>query len=292
MKATHRYAHMRTAVLFLLLCFLCSSCIGDGNISADGSTDDTTSGEITDTEAETEALLPAYTGTMELTLPDMSSTTVEARGQLLIAVDAGHGQKDVGVIGLLGDEDVYEATVNLSLALRLEQFLTEMGYKVLMIRRDDTAVLGQGGQDYHTDQEAAARREMAKDAGAALYISLHCNSAADAEAWGSRLYYNGETLVNFNGSPMATCYRTALNETFVGEIKSGQFCTVKQNYLNPMKEPYIVLKDRDMPAFLFEVGFMTNIQDFANLTDDNFLWKYAYAVAVGTDMARAEGRLG
>ncbi len=284
-----KIAYVCKAVLLLLLCLLLFACGERRDASFDGT--DATAVDGTDKETETEAALPSYTGDAQLQLPDMTEQAKEERGKLLIAIDAGHGQKDVGVIGCFGDEDVYESAVNLALALRLEQLLTEMGYRVLMIRRDNTAVLGGNGNEYQTDAEANARREAAVKAGADLYISLHCNSASDAAAWGSRLYYNGHVSAQFAGGPIATCYRTVLNEVFVAEIEAQTFRAVQQNYLNPMKDPYIVLKDKHMPAFLFEVGFMTNEQDFLNLTDSDFLWKYAYAVAVGTDMARAEGRL-
>lgn len=75
----------------------------------------------------------------------------------LIVIDAGHGGDDPGSI----NGDVLEKDLNLQLALKLEEALKEGGYEVVMTRRDDSE-LG-----------LYERAELANDANADLFISLH-----------------------------------------------------------------------------------------------------------------------
>ena len=58
-----------------------------------------------------------------------------------IVIDAGHGGEDGGAIGISG---VTESLLNLSISLRMEQFLEFLGYQTYMIRKTDTAVYTEG----------------------------------------------------------------------------------------------------------------------------------------------------
>ena len=215
---------------------------------------------------------------------------VSARKDMTVVIDAGHGDRDPGVLTVTSSgQEIRESDVNLELALRLAYLLREMGYDVLMIREDDSSLLGADDPDYSTDKEADERRKKALAEAADLYISLHCNSAGDTDARGTRIFYNGRVVVSFEGRTIAHEYKDALNSVFEDDIEQNRVFAVKNNHLNGMSEPYIVLKDTKMPAFLFEVGFVTNESDLSLLTDGDFLWEYAYALALATDEARVKG---
>ena len=248
------------------------------------------SGEVTDTssesasealseppEADVYASLPEYRGEHSLDLPETES----ACESFTVVIDAGHGQRDPGNMAL----DVKESDINLALALRLGSILKEMGYHVLLTREDDRAMLGDN-PNYDTDKEAEARRLWAVGEGADLYISIHCN-AADEAARGTRMFYNARPVAKFEGAALAICYKEALNREFSSEIAAGEAVEVKTKYVNGMQEDiYIVLQDLHMPALLIEIGFMTNGDDLNLLLNDDYLWEYAHALALGTDEAR------
>ena len=259
--------------LMLALAFSCIACSGD------------------DGEADSErATAEPYGGDAALTFTEETPLDgVAPRSELTIVIDAGHGDKDPGVLATLNGQDVRESDVNLALALRLSSLLGDMGYDVLLIREDDSSLLGAADPDYYTDKEAEARREAAVAAEADLYISLHCNSAGDTAARGTRIFYNGRVVVSFEGRAIAHEYKDALNRVFAQDIATGEACEVQNHYLNGMSEPYIVLKNTQMPALLFEIGFVTNTDDLSLLTDGDYLWEYAYALALATDEARVKG---
>ena len=223
-------------------------------------------------------MLPEYSGEHSLALPERE----DERADFTVVIDAGHGQRDPGNMAL----DAKESDINLALSLRVYKLLSDMGYNVLLTREDDTAMLGADPQ-YDTDKEAEARRLWAVRESADLYISIHCNAADDANAKGTRLFYNNRPITSFAGRALALCYQGALNTEFSAEIALGAVPAVKNNYLNGMQEDiYIVLQDVTMPAVLIEIGFMTNEKELAMLQSDDYLWEYAHALALGTDEAR------
>jgi N-acetylmuramoyl-L-alanine amidase len=101
----------------------------------------------------------------------------------LIAVDAGHGGRDLGavIVNERGRIDVTESAVNLAIALELEDVLLERGYRVFMLREGDYE-LNVEQRDENEDgvvnymDELQARVDAINDAGADLLLSIHHNA--------------------------------------------------------------------------------------------------------------------
>ena len=80
-----------------------------------------------------------------------------------IVIDAGHGGKDVGAIGIAG---LQEKTVTLDIAKKLGKLIqTNMGIKVIYTRDEDVFV------------PLWKRTKIANDSGGKVFISIHANSA-------------------------------------------------------------------------------------------------------------------
>ncbi len=81
----------------------------------------------------------------------------------VIVIDAGHGGKDPGTIGVRG---VREKDVTLGIALRLGKLIERnlKGVKVVYTRKTDTFV------------ELDRRAQIANEANGKLFVSIHCNS--------------------------------------------------------------------------------------------------------------------
>jgi len=81
----------------------------------------------------------------------------------VIVIDAGHGGKDPGTVGLGGTK---EKNVSLGVALKLGNLLERnlKDIRVVYTRRTDTFV------------ELFRRTQIANDAGGKLFVSIHCNS--------------------------------------------------------------------------------------------------------------------
>jgi N-acetylmuramoyl-L-alanine amidase len=81
----------------------------------------------------------------------------------VIVIDAGHGGKDPGTIGI---SKVYEKTVTLGISLKLGELIKKKlpGVKVVYTRTKDRFV------------ELYRRTQIANEAEGKLFISIHCNS--------------------------------------------------------------------------------------------------------------------
>jgi N-acetylmuramoyl-L-alanine amidase len=81
----------------------------------------------------------------------------------IIVLDAGHGGKDPGTIGVTG---VYEKNVALAVALKLGTLIQKnlKGVKVVYTRNTDKFI------------ELYRRGQIANESGGKLFVSIHCNS--------------------------------------------------------------------------------------------------------------------
>lgn len=103
---------------------------------------------------------------------------VEEQGgprSMIVAIDAGHGGEDPGAIGPSG---VYEKTIVLQIARRLERLMKDApGIEPVMIRDGDYYV-----------PLAERRRLAAEKHGADVFISLHADAFTDSRAHGASVF--------------------------------------------------------------------------------------------------------
>ena len=97
--------------------------------------------------------------------------------QFIVVIDAGHGGKDPGALG----SSSYEKDIALAVALDFGNILKDslQDVKVIFTRQKDVFV------------ELHKRAQIANDARADLFISIHCNSSTVKHAHGSETYVMG-----------------------------------------------------------------------------------------------------
>src|SRR3954470_6154189 len=98
-----------------------------------------------------------------------------ARGRPIIVVDAGHGGRDPGATSVSGQ--VREKQLTLVLAQALRDELVKRGRVRVAMTRDDDRYLT-------LDERAAVARRL----GAALFVSIHIDSAPNPLARGASVY--------------------------------------------------------------------------------------------------------
>jgi len=191
-----------------------------------------------------------------------------------IVIDAGHGGHDTGTIGPTG---FMEKDLCLDVALRLGKIIQQKlpGAEVVFTRGDDTFI------------PLERRTEIANQAKADLFISVHANSSQDHHARGVETYY-----LNFTGSSDAmevASRENALSENGVHDLQdivkkiasnekieeSRDLATMIQDSLSKRMEnmnrgdrnrgvrkaPFVVLIGADMPSVLAEISFLSNPSD-------------------------------
>ncbi|WP_297551081.1 N-acetylmuramoyl-L-alanine amidase [Thermococcus sp.] len=167
-----------------------------------------------------------------------------------ICVDAGHGGSDPGAVA----NGVEEKNINLAIALKVAKLLEEDGAKVVLTRDGDYYV------------SLSDRVKIANSNNCDIFISIHANAASDTSASGFEVYhYYGST----KGNELAT---------YVDE-EIAKVIPLKNRGVK--EAGFYVLKYTSMPAILIETGFVTNTYDVGIITDENYQWRYAYAILHG-----------
>lgn len=194
----------------------------------------------------------------------------------IVVIDAGHGGKDVGAIGAQG----YEKDVNLAAALELQARLAKTGrYQVVMTRNSDVYI------------PLETRVRIAQRAKADLFISLHSDSGPNQATRGASVYtlsdkasHRSQKFVSrddwfmnasltgdqgvrdilFDLTQRATRNRSAVfAETLISNV-DGKTTLLRRSHRDA---GLVVLLAPNVPAVLFEMGFVSNPEDEKALRD-------------------------
>ena len=159
---------------------------------------------------------------------------------LSFALDAGHGGIDGGTESVAGT-DVLEKDINLSITQKVAELLKEAGASVSMIREDDEYV------------DLAVRNTRGNETGADLFVSLHCNYyEGDSSIDGLEIYHHRNSEISKQYAEAMTQYMKDTNTIHVRDAS-------QQNMQ--------VLRNSSMPAVMIEMGFLSNPEEAAKLSD-------------------------
>lgn len=172
----------------------------------------------------------------------------------VVCIDPGHGGKDPGALGPGG---LKEADVVLGVALLLASQLANVA-TVILTRKDDTFV------------ELGQRCRIANDAKAKLFLSIHCNSAANPAAGIETFIAAGSTTAQ----PLGEAVQDAMTDAFPDRADRGL-----------KRARFTVLVGTGMPAALAELEFIHTPQGEAFLSQKAVQLKYAKALNTAVRVA-------
>ena len=160
-----------------------------------------------------------------------------------IVIDVGHGGSDSGALAKYNGTVIYEKDLNLSIALRIYEFLQKQGQMLAILRDKDV---------YMT---LYSRPEAANTLNADLLVSIHNNSATTSAPNGTEvLYYNKEDEKKY-----IWFHKPEVAELIQKEVS-------KRNRLKDrgIKDcPHLVLNKSLMPAVIIEGGFLSNLMIYS-----------------------------
>ena len=209
---------------------------------------------------------------------DIKVTEAASPGRPIVLIDPGHGGRDPGATAV--SEASTEKQLTLALARELRAKLAERGRVRVALTRDDDRYLT-------LDQRAAIARRL----GADLFLSLHFDSAPNPLARGATIYSLSDVASDAEAARLAAkenaaggalssetdgSVRSMLSDLALREQMSASASLAERMVrksagrflLRPEPHRFAdfrVLRRAEVPAVLFEAGYISNVDDEALL---------------------------
>jgi N-acetylmuramoyl-L-alanine amidase len=187
-----------------------------------------------------------------LRLAEMQDKLQEARKRAsldVIVIDAGHGGKDPGTIGVAGTR---EKDVTLGVALKLGKFIEQglTNVKVIYTRKTDVFV------------ELGERAKIANRENGKLFISIHCNSTErkPSSANGFEIY-----IIRPGKTETEKAIRSAENSTDVAE-RENKVIEYEEDFRARYQE--VTNEESFILMTMRQSAFVRHSEDFAQVASD------------------------
>ena len=216
----------------------------------------------------------------------------------VVAIDAGHGGKDPGAVG---QRKTLEKDITLAVAKRLNALLeARPGIKPVLIRNTDVFV------------DLRMRMEIARRAGADLFVSIHADAINRNDAKGSSVYtlsvdgatseaaawlaksenqsaalYGDVALDGMDDILRQTLLNLAQSSTLERSMEAGADILSELKQIGDVHKrsveqaSFAVLKAPDIPSVLVETAFISNRQEEKKLNSARYQQTLAEAIERG-----------
>lgn len=185
-----------------------------------------------------------------------------ATGGMTICLDPGHGGSDSGA-NAFGTK---ESDLTLKIAQYCKEELSKYDVNVVMTRTTDTRL------DEVAAMDLKKRVEVAKEAGASYFISIHINSALNSAAKGAEVYYpntSGNKNLSSNGQALAKAIQSQLSALGLYDrgikIRNYTDGTTSSNPNSSDQDYYGVIryaKQANITGLIVEHCFISNKEEF------------------------------
>lgn len=214
----------------------------------------------------------------------------------IIVLDPGHGGKEIGASFRFPDKTVLsEKDLNLAVATGTAAILRKDGFTVIQTRTTDSwidwqmkDVTGDGHVDLADDLQA--RVDLANNAHATLFLSIHFNGDDNSALNGTTVYYDADRPFN----DRSRYFAQLLDREAVAALAKIGYQTLNRGVQTDSQAVgqgnhfYVLGPDAkrpiQMPGALVEGLFLTNSRDATQLRDprtlDALAQAYAHAVEI------------
>ena len=185
----------------------------------------------------------------------------------VIVIDAGHGVPDEGAESKSG---VSEGSINLKIALKVQNLLEQSGATVILTRSDENGI-------YDLDKETLREKKVSdirnrvkigNESSADIFVSIHLNKIPQEQYWGWQTFFKSG---NESGEKLAKSIQNALNETIQ-----------KENKRESLKiDNVYIIKNVEIPTSIVECGFLSNEEEEKLLQTDEYQNKLAWGIYIG-----------
>ena len=185
-----------------------------------------------------------------------------------IIIDAGHGGFDGGAQAADG---TLEKNINLSISLKLKEFLELGGFNVIMTREVDS------GTEMDSEQSIGKRKvsdmkerlKIINSNPDAIFVSIHLNKFTTSSAKGTQVFYSQN---NEKSKELAQ----SIQSVVINQLQQDNSRVIKKG-----DKSIYLLKNAKIPAVIVECGFLSNEQELSLLKQEDYQKKIAFCVYCG-----------
>jgi N-acetylmuramoyl-L-alanine amidase len=191
--------------------------------------------------------------------PVLSSKSKRAGEILLVVIDAGHGGIDSGTSA----GNVLEKDLTLDVARRLRRLVQAKGLEAMLTREQDIY------------KSLAKRAELANRQRHCVFISIHYDEGQRAAATGVETSWLPFLQHTVSDSP------NLLSQSLAGFVQESLVKRTQSFDRGTMAQQFYVIANVHHPAVLVEGGFLSNKDDVAKLTSEEYREQLAAAICEG-----------
>ncbi|ATW25533.1 N-acetylmuramoyl-L-alanine amidase [Candidatus Formimonas warabiya] len=182
-----------------------------------------------------------------------------------VVIDPGHGISQSGDgydPGAIGAGGLHESDVVLDIGQKVGDLLTREGFNVILTRpgRENLTLEG--------------RPQIANEACADVFVSIHCNASLNATLNGTTTYFYAPV-----GSSLEE--QRAVRQRLAAAVQSRLLEGLGRKDLGVREENYAVLRYTTVPSILVETAFISNSEEEVLLSDEQFRNQVAVSIVNG-----------
>lgn len=184
--------------------------------------------------------------------------------QPVLVLDAGHGGMDGGAVV----SGIRESDINLSIARKLRDFMTIMGFRVTMIRDGDYSVHDPEAKTVRQQKRSDLmnRLDLLRGTPGALAVSIHQNKFEESYVHGTQVFYGAAPGSEELAEIIQTMIAGYLQPDNERKIKKADHAL------------YILVNNDKNPAVMVECGFLSNPQEAECLQEEDYQKKLAMLI--------------
>ncbi len=182
-----------------------------------------------------------------------ASNAFDKNESQIVVIDAGHGGEDPGA----NENGLLEKDLNLEISVALGELLNACGYQAELTREDDRLLYKSGEENRKKYHDLRNREDFANKFDRSIFVSVHMNKFPLSYCKGLQTFYSENNPKSFDLANIVQENSRLLQPDNKREVKSGN-------------ETIYLLENLEMPAVLIECGFLSNPEEFASLSDEDY----------------------
>ena len=195
---------------------------------------------------------------------ETSSGQIISKKKPCVVIDAGHGGKDPGKVGING---ALEKDINLEIAIKLQEFLELEDVEVILTRESDAGLYDENASNKKV-QDMKRRVEIIDQTAPVLTVSIHQNSYHEEYVHGAQTFY-------YENSEQSKLLAEKIQQALLNGVDKENKRVAKSN------DSYYLLKKTSSPIVIVECGFLSNSEEAEKLESDYYQEKVAWAIHLG-----------